>query len=573
MKKTMFTLASAMLMTAVLQAQSVDDGIRHLMAKRYKSAASTFEKIIAVNPNDADAIYWLGQTYLESEEIMGARKAAARQLYEKSLASTNNNPILLVGRGHLDLLENKPDAARQAFESAITASRGRKGNDPKILHAVSRGIMDSKTGDFNYAVKLMKEVVDIDKNNPMYWVALGDAYRKAGKGEGGGDAFKSYKKALEVSPSYARASLRLAQLFESQRNGEFFHSYLQEAVQKDAGFSAGYFELFYYYFFRQQYAEAEDQLQKYIASKGEKDIQDEYLYAQLCWARKDWNCAVTKANMVVTALGENTKPKVYRLLADASFESGDFNGAKKYSDLFFQKKNPEDLGLYDFELRAKILDKTGGTDEEILNTYAQAITVDTPVTLKVDLMKKGVAYFKDNKKRDKEAMLIEKIIEIKPKPSSINDLFDLGVAYYFSENYGKGREVFLGIASQFPDQVYGYEWAFNSSLAVDTVNKDSIAVPDALYLVAFSEKDTAKYRKQYISSVRFLAAYYINEAKDKNKSLEYFRKWKDIDVANAEKIQEYINQIESMPNTTPRGKPAPKPQTKTSSAAKTPEKS
>jgi Flp pilus assembly protein TadD len=567
MKKTVFTLISALLITAGLKAQSVQEGVKHLMANRFKSASSIFEKLLAVNPNDAESAYWLGQAYLESEEIMGARLSAARKLYEKTLASSNH-PLMLVGRGHIDLLENKPDAARQAFESAITSTKGRKGNDPMILYAVGRAITDSKTGDFNYAVKLLKELTDIEKNNAMYWVMLGDAYRKAGQGSGGGDAFKSYKKALDVNPTFARASYRLAQLFESQRNGEFFLSYLQEAVQKDPGFSAGYFELFYYYFFRQQYAEAEAQLQKYIDSKGNKDIQDEYLYAQLCWARKDWDCAITKANSVVAALGDVTKPKVYRLLADASFEKADFSNAKKYSDLFFVKKNPEDLGLYDFELRAKILDKTGGTDDEILNTYMQAVTVDTPVTLKVDLMKKGVAYFKDNKKRDREAMLMEKIIEIKPKPSTINDMFDLGVAYYFDSNYVKGRDAFLRIIDQFPDQVYGYEWAFNTSLAVDTVKKDSIAVPDALKLLAFAEKDTAKFRKQYISSVRFLAAYYINEAKDKNKSLEYFRKWKEIDVANAEKIQEYIKQIESMPATAPRGRPAPKPETKTSSAAK-----
>jgi tetratricopeptide (TPR) repeat protein len=254
MKKTVFTLISALLITAGLKAQSVQEGVKHLMANRFKSASSIFEKLLAVNPNDAESAYWLGQAYLESEEIMGARLAAARKLYEKTLASSNH-PLMLVGRGHIDLLENKPDAARQAFESAITSTKGRKGNDPMILYAVGRAITDSKTGDFNYAVKLLKELTDIEKNNAMYWVMLGDAYRKAGQGSGGGDAFKSYKKALDVNPTFARASYRLAQLFESQRNGEFFLSYLQEAVQKDPGFSAGYFELFYYYFFRQQYAE------------------------------------------------------------------------------------------------------------------------------------------------------------------------------------------------------------------------------------------------------------------------------------------------------------------------------
>lgn len=585
MKKTLITLLSALFLTAGITAQSVQEGVAHLNANRYKSAISVFQKILSVNPNDAEAIYWLGQAYLESEEIAGARIAATRELYQKAMTSTNNHPLILVGRGHIDLRENKPAEARQMFETAITNSRGRKGNDANILLAVGRAINDSKVGDHKWAVKLLKEASDINPKDPMIWVELGNAYRKAGGGEGGGDAFKSYKKALEENPGFARASLRLAQLFESQRNWSLVLNYLIESTQKDPNFTAGYYELFYYYFYRQQYADAEKELQKYIQSKGEKEIEDEYLYAQLCWAKKDWECAVTRAGAVVAALGENTKPKVYRLLADAYFEKGDYVNAKKYSDMFFARKNPEDFGLYDFELRAKILDKTGGTDEEIMNTYMQSVAVDTPVALKVDLMRKGVTYFKDAKKRNEEALLLEKIIDMRPKPSTINDLFDLGVAYYFGGQYGKSRETFLTVINQFPDQVYGYEWAFNASVPIDTVKKDSIAVPDAMRLMAFAEKDTAKYKKQYISSVRFLAAYYINEAKDRDKSLEYFRKWLAADVDNREAIQSYIDQIEKAPRTTPKGKPAPKPantgkstskandSTKSSSVKKAPDKS
>ncbi len=559
MKKTLITLTASLFLMAGVKAQSIQEGVNHLNSNRFKSAISVFEKLLAMNPNNVEATYWLGQTYLESEEIMGARLIAARQLYEKALPTSNNHPLIMVGRGHIDLLENKPDAARQMFESAMTATRTKKGDDPVILTAIGRAITDSKTGDYHYAVKLLKEANDRDPKNAMILVELGNAYRKAGQGSGGGDAFKAYKKALEVNPSFARASLRLAQLFESQRNWDLYISYLNESIQKDPGFTAGYYELFYYYFYRSQFDEADAQLNKYIQSKGIKDIQDEYLYAQLCWARKDWACAIDKANQVVNSLGELTKPKVYRLLADAYFQNGDFANAKKFSDLFYVKKNPDDIVLYDFQLRANILDKTGGTVDEILNTYMQAITVDTLATLKVDLLKKGVAYFKTNKLRDKEALLIEKIIELKPKPSTINDLFDLDVAYYFSQDYGKGREVSLKMIKQFPDQVYGYEWAFNNSLALDTVKKDSIAVPDALKLEEFAQKDTVKFRKQYISVVRFLAGYYINEARDADKSLEYFQKWQSIDLGNAEAIQKYIDQIKNAPRTQPKGKPAPKP--------------
>jgi hypothetical protein len=109
-------------------------------------------------------------------------------------------------------------------------------------------------------------------------------------------------------------------------------------------------------------------------------------------------------------------------------------------------------------------------------------------------------------------------------------------------------------------------------MTLDSVKKDSIAVPDAIKLHEFAAKDTAKYRKQYISTTRYLASYYINDAKDKEKALQYFNKWLDIDQANKETIQGYIESIKKMPapkgtgtNTRPNGNPPPpKPNSKAS---------
>jgi hypothetical protein len=200
----------------------------------------------------------------------------------------------------------------------------------------------------------------------------------------------------------------------------------------------------------------------------------------------------------------------------------------------------------------------------VYTTYIGGVALDTTVDAKVEFLKKGASYFKENKIRDKEALMLEKLISIKPKPT-INDYFDLALANYFSGNYAKSREVALVMRDdKFTDQVYGYEWAFNNANAIDTLKQDSIAAPDALKLFQFAEQDTAKFKKQYINSVRFLAAYYINKAKDKEKSLEFFRKWLAADVANATTIQSYIDQIEKMPvkPTNSKGsgaKPASKP--------------
>ena len=556
MKKTTITfLAACIFMISGLMAQSVQDGINHLNAGRAKSAVEVFEKILAVNPNDIDANYWLGQAYLETEEIAGARIKAAKELYQKALQSSANAPLLLIGMGHVDLLENKTSEARQKFETALEMVKTRKGYDPAMLTAVGRANADAKSGDYKYAIEKLEMATDKGKDPDIY-VQLGKAYRKAGKGEGGGDAFTSYNKALEINPNYGPAYLALSKIFESQKNWSLVLKYLIDAVIRDPSFTIGYYELFYYHFYRQDYKEAEAQLIKYIDSKKpETDIQDEYLYAQLCWARKDFNCAIAKAESVVAALGDLTKPKVYRLLADAAYQNNDFMKAKKYSDIFFAKKNPDDVILPDFENKALILGKVNAGTEEIYNTYLEGTTVDTTLDAKVDFLKKGASYFKEQKDRDYEAKMLVKIISMKQEPI-INDYFDLTIAYYFKPAYFKARETALLMIDKFPDEIYGYEWAYNSAVAIATdtslnVKQDSIGFPSAMNLYEFTKRDTVKFKKQYVNAVKFLAAYYINEAKDRDKSLEYFYKWRNSDLENAATIQSYIDQIEKMPATKP----------------------
>ena len=557
MKKTTITfLLAALVITSGVKAQTLQEGMNHLYAKRYSNAIGVFDKLLAVNPNAVEAIYWKGQTILENEEIKAARLTEARNLYEKALQSTNGAPLLKVGMGHVDLLTGKPDEARQHFETALTMTRGKKGDDPIIATAIGRAVTDAKGADYAYAVRLLEDAATKDPKNTETLLQLGNAYRKAGQGQGGGKAFESYNKALAANPNFAVASLRLAQLFESQKNWDLVLENLNAAITKDTKFTAAYYELFYYYFFRAKFDEADTYLQKYIDSKlPETDIQDQFLYAQLCFARKDFACAITKAESVVAAKGTTTKPKVYRLLAYAYYDKGDYVNAKKYSDLFFVYKNPDDYISRDHKLRADIMSQTGGSPDEILVNYTQGAELDTTVADKIDFLKKGVAYFKEKKIRDREAILIQKIIEIKPKPT-INDYFDLTLANYFSQAYPKARDNALKMQELYPDQVYGFEWAFNVARITDTLRKDSIAVPDAMKLFDFSNKDTAKFKKQYISSASFLAIYYANDAKDKEKAIDFLKKWQLVDVANAENIQKNIDLLMKAPATRPGTPPA-----------------
>lgn len=575
MKKTTITfLAFGLLLLSGLKAQTVQEGMNHLYADRFKSAIAVFEKLLATNPNNIEATYWLGQTYFDMDD-----NSKARQLYEKALTSNGSAPLILVGLGHADLHDNKTSDARQKFEAAITAATSKKGVDGMVLTAIGRANVDAKAGDASYAVQKLLAAVEKGDKNTETLLQLGNAYRKANPGQGGGQAYETYLKALQVNAAFAPANIRLAKLFESQKNWDLVLKYLNDATKIDAKFAPAYYELFYYYFFRAKFPEAEEQLGKYVASS-DAEPQLEFLYAQLCWAKKDFGCAISKAESVMTTMGDKTKPKVYKLLADASYQKGeatrlakdsigamtDYGKAKGYMDKYFVREKKEELIAKDYKLLADILSKTGGTTDEIFNSYVKGAPLDTVISSRIDFLKQGAAYFKSAKIRDREGDLIQMIIDLKPKPT-INDYFDLALARYFTPDYARSRAAALVMIEKYPDQVYGYEWAFNNSNAVDTVKKDSIAMPDALKLYDFTQKDTAKFKKQYLTSVRFLSTYYINQAKDKEKSLEFFKKWLEVDPANATAIQEYIKQIEKMQikpaSTPPKSNPVPAKPVKT----------
>ncbi len=557
MKKTLITLLASGLLSVAVQAQTLQEGINNLYAGRIKNAITVFEKLLAVNPNNIEAIYWLGQTKLETDEIMGARLKDVRSIYEKALQATNGAPLIKVGMGHIDLLTNKNEDARQHFESALTMTRTKKGDDPVISTAIGRAITDTKTGDFAYAIRLLEDASSKDPKNTETLIQLGNAYRKARPGEGGGMAFQTYKKAIEVNSGFVGPYLRLAKLFESQKNWELYLQYLNDGIAKDQKFTAAYYELFYYYFFRAQFAEAENYLTKYIDSKlPETDIQDQFLYAQLCWAKKDFDCAVSKAEIVYVAMGDVTKPKVFRLLADAYFQKKDYANAKKYSDLFFQKKNPDDYISGDHKIRADILSQTGGTTDEIFINYLQGSVLDTLLSSKIDFLKQGAEFLKvrgDSLSRVREGDLRLEIVKLKGDKVGQRDFFDAGFAYYQGKNYEKADSIFDVFTDKYPDEVYGPMMQYNIHRALDSTMEKGMAVPWAEKYLNLLERDTAKNKKTIIGVASYLASYHANIVKDREKALEYLRKMLVLDPTN-EIIKNNISVLEKAPATKP---PAP----------------
>jgi tetratricopeptide (TPR) repeat protein len=531
MKKIFFTVCTAVLLANMnAGAQTVQEGINHLYADRFKSAEQTFQKILATNPNTIEATYWLGQTYLDMDD-----NDAARQVYDKALAANGNAPLLMVGKGHINLIDKKVDEARQLFESALTVSRTNKGDDPNVLNAIGRANVDAKEGNLTYAVEKLELALQRAPKSADIALNLGNAYRKKDPGQGGGKAYEMYKLASTLNPSFAYPYVRIAKLFETQKQWDLFLENMNKAVQVDPSFSLAYYELFFYYFFTGKMDEATNYFNKYVSSRP-GEAPDEYLNAQLCFGKKDFDCAITKGEKAKTEMGTKVKPRVLKLLAYAYLAKNDFAAAKRYVDEFFAKEKDGFIAP-DYQLKVDIYAGAGTPCDQLYTVYMEGITADSVAQTKLESMQKAADYFKSKNCKLQEAdMRLAWFNE--RKNASPTYLVNIGILYLQAESLLKADSVFTNYITLAPDSIYGYDWKGRVNVTIDST---MTVEPYASQFVSNYQKtleialtDKLRYKGQGIRAALYLAGYFNNVRSSRDTAYTYVLKGLEVDSTNAQ---------------------------------------
>jgi tetratricopeptide (TPR) repeat protein len=508
----------------MLVAQSVDDGKKFLYYERFKSAKETFEKVLQKEPNNVDAIYWLGQTLLNMKDTAGAK-----DLYQKSLASNNNAPMLLVGNGEIMLMEGKKDEARQQFETAINMT---KGKDVDVLNAIGLANVDAKQGDATYAIEKLKQATETRRfKNANTYLIMGKAYRKL---IDGGNAVTSYNKALELDDKLAAAKNGIGKIYETQKNPTYYLKAYEEAVQLDTAYAPAYFNLFYHYYFR-DVNKAGEYLNHYIANS-DQGPETEYIKTDYTYAKGDFAGAKARAEQLIQQYGEEVNPRMYRMIAYTSDTLGDANGAKQAMTTFLQKADTADILPTDYEELAKINSKIPGMEQEVISNYKLAIEKDTSMENKLKLIDNAAALSKKMGDKNGQAEWLGVSYRMQPDPSA-RDLYNWAYAHYQAGNYKTADSLFCGdYISKYPDQIYGYLWCARSKQAQDTSMQQGLAV-DAYKVLAKKaiEVDTTangQLKPYAINALFYLVQYYNDIAKEKDTAIYYTKEVLNIDPEN-----------------------------------------
>ena len=518
-----------------LHAQNVDQGRKFLYYQRFLSAKSQFEKVLASNPNNIDAVYWLGQTMIQSKDSM-----AAKDLYQKSLSSNGSAPLLLAGIGQIELMENKTSEARQRFETAISLS---KGKDINVLNAVGRANVYANLGDANYAVEKINSVASEKKDprNADSYLIVGEAYRKL---IDGGNAVTSFQKALSLDPKLAEAQYRIAKVYQSQNNPDYFIPAYQEAVTLDPNYGPAYYEMYTYYFLR-DINKSKEYFDKYLAVTDPKPS-DEYDRISLLFAARNYQGSIDSAKAKITQLSDKADPRYYKLVAYSYDELKDSTNAKSFLDQYFTKQTKEGFVPQDYVFRAKILSKFPGSEADALANYQTAVDLDTAQASKMQLMSDAAAFAAKSGNRIEQAKWLTKMYTSKKDPSN-RDLYDLGYAHYMSGNYVTADSIFCNVySSKYPTELFGYLWCAKSAAAQDTTMEKGLAVEPYKRLIAFADTAKDKYKSSLLGAHSYLSTYYANTAKNKDSAIAELKSILELQPDNAD-AQKYIDILSKPP--------------------------
>jgi tetratricopeptide (TPR) repeat protein len=523
---------------STVMAQTLEQGKQFLYYERYASAQSTFEKALNANPNNIDAVYWLGQTMIHRRDTRDT--AGAKALYQKMLATNGNAPLLLAGMGHIELLYGNKTDSRQRFETAISLT---KEKDINVLNAVAYANIDAKAGDPNYAIQKLELATQIKRfNDPETYVLMGDAYRRL---LDGGNAVQSYQKALNLNPKLAEAEMKIGIIYLTQNNREQFLPDFESAVTMDPAYAPAYEQLFLYWYLR-DVNKAASYLDKYAANS-DQGADLEYMKAGMLYVSGKVAESRTRAQQLIGQYGSNVNPRMYKLVAFASDSLGDYTAAREAMSTFLAKADSSIILSTDYEEFGKIYGKLSdsATKSMAFQYYAKAILMDSVDADKMKFSAEALDLAKQIHSKQAAAVISGAVYNSLKNPSN-SDLFKYGTANYSAGNYKTADSIFCGVyESKYPNEIFGYLWCARSKQAQDdSTNSQGLAVDayEKLAQFARASPDSAKYKSQIVSAYFYLASYYNDIKRDKPKAVEYMQKVLEVDPSNTS-AQNIINSL------------------------------
>lgn len=256
--KIFYTVAAVFVLAVSMDAQTCVDSAKQIKTVLSEAAAKTYETNLAAareahakNPNDADAIIWLGRRIAYTGEYKEAIK-----IFSQGIVKFPNDARLYRHRGHRYITLRCFDDAIRDFEIAVTLIKGKpdevepdglpnaKNIPTSTLHTniwYHLGLAYYLKGDFKRALKAYEECLKASKNNDMLAAAVHWQYmtlRRLGREKEARSLLKPFDSSFQVieNDDY----LKLIRLYRGDTDRDTFIKNFGERADTLGNASLGY---------------------------------------------------------------------------------------------------------------------------------------------------------------------------------------------------------------------------------------------------------------------------------------------------------------------------------------------
>jgi tetratricopeptide (TPR) repeat protein len=511
------------LISPLLRAQSLQDGIKALNYGMNEKARNIFNSLIKADNKNAQAYYYLGQAYSDAELF-----DSARHFYNLGIAANSAEPLNYVGLGRTQMEDGKTADAKANFDKAISLS---KNKDAKVLIAVAEANVSETNKNPDFAVQTATAAKNLDPKNIETLMTLGDALLE----KDGGQALTQYEAARDLKKDDPRIYFKIGKLYNRARNTEEAQTNFQKSISLAPDFAFAYRELGTMFSRASKYTDAADYFKKYIALAG-NSISERIRYATFLFLNKDYQGVINEINDVRKR--DTSNSGILRLLGYSYYELGDYKKAQNSMLSYFGKMAAKKTIASDYDYMGRTYDKLGNDSLSVFN-FKKALELDTNRT---DLYGTLADKYTRLKKYKEAAFYInEKFAHGK---GTTNDRYELGKAYFNSKEYVLADSQFAKVNRAVPANAAVYLWRARTYANLDPDSKRGLAKPYYEQFIEKANSDIVKYKDEMVEAYNYLA-YYNYVQKEFTASKLYCEKVIAIEPKNSQaaKLLKYYNDV------------------------------
>jgi tetratricopeptide (TPR) repeat protein len=202
------------------------EGLEHQRAGRGEEAACCYRRILAVDPDNADAWHLSGMLALEAGREDAALAAIAKSIELRPEVAPFHNNLGMV----LQTL-GRPEQSVLCFEHALRLAPGYPEAHVNLGNALQQ------LGRYDEAAAHCKRAIELNPRCAEAWNNLGNALLAVGRAE---EAAEALRRAIHLRPGYAEAQVNLASVLKSLERFEEAAACCREAIRIQPGFAEAY---------------------------------------------------------------------------------------------------------------------------------------------------------------------------------------------------------------------------------------------------------------------------------------------------------------------------------------------